>query len=91
MGLVGRPTIGQVPLLIFTYLGVSLFISGFIMTVLAYAPPDTYLMVMIQEMKAMAFIGPIVVIIGLIMIVIALFYCITSSRRAYDDDDDDDD
>lgn len=59
-----QPTVGQVPLLIFAYLGLSLFISGFIMTILAYAPADSYLMNMVQNMGIMNFIGPIVLIIG---------------------------
>ncbi|MPC16916.1 hypothetical protein E2C01_009754 [Portunus trituberculatus] len=58
------PRVGQVPLLIFAYLGFSLFVSGFIMTVLAYAPTDSYIMVMIQGMAVMGFLGPIVLVIG---------------------------
>lgn len=34
------------------------------MTVLAYAPTDSYLMVMIQSMGVMGFLGPIVLVIG---------------------------
>ena len=34
------------------------------MTVLAYAPADSYLMNMLQEMGVMNFIGPIILIIG---------------------------
>lgn len=59
-----QPRVGEVPLLIFAYLGFSLFVSGFIMTVLAYAPTDSYLMVMIQSMGVMGFLGPIVLVIG---------------------------
>lgn len=70
-----KPTVGQVPLLIFAYLGFSLFISGFIMTVLAYAPTDSYLMVMIQSIGVMGFLGPIVLVIGSIMLLVSIFYC----------------
>lgn len=59
-----QPVIGQRPLMIFSYLGFSLFVSGFIMTVLAYAPTDSYLMVMIQEIGVMGFLGPIVLVVG---------------------------
>jgi len=81
----GRPEIRQRPLLIFSYLGLSLFISGFIMTVLAFAPTDSYLMVLIQELGVMAFLGPIVLVIGTIMLMVAIFYCCADCRR--DDDD----
>ncbi|KAK3865713.1 hypothetical protein Pcinc_024494 [Petrolisthes cinctipes] len=78
------PRVGQVPLLIFAYLGFSLLVSGFIMTVLAYAPTDSYLMVLIQSMGVMGFLGPIVLVIGTIMLLVSIFYCLCTS----DDDDD---
>lgn len=80
-----KPTVGQVPLLIFAYLGFSLFVSGFIMTVLAYAPTDSYIMVMIQGMSVMGFLGPIVLVIGSIMLLVSVFYCLCTSRDDYDD------
>lgn len=80
-----RPTVSQVPLMIFAYLGFSLFISGFILTVLAYAPTDSYLMVMIQGMQVMGFLGPIVLVIGTIMMLVACFYCCFGGD--YDEDD----
>jgi len=79
-----KPSVGQVPLLIFTYLGFSLFVSGFILTVLAYAPTDSYLMVMMQAMGVMAFLGPVVLVIGAIMLLVSIFYCLFAS----DEDDD---
>lgn len=86
-GLEGRPEIGQRPLLIFSYLGFSFFISGFIMTVLAYAPTDSYIMVTIQDMGIMGFLGPIVLVIGTIMLLVAIFYCLADCRRKdYDDE-----
>lgn len=81
-----KPRVGQVPLLIFAYLGFSLFVSGFIMTVLAYAPTDSYIMVMIQGMSVMGFLGPIVLVIGSIMLLVSVFYCLCTNR---DDDYDD--
>ncbi|XP_027232609.1 uncharacterized protein [Penaeus vannamei] len=79
-----KPTVGQVPLLIFAYLGFSLFVSGFILTVLAYAPTDSYLMVMIQSMGVMGFLGPIVLVIGTIMLLVSIFYCLFGNT---DEDD----
>ncbi|KAG7172590.1 hypothetical protein Hamer_G006799 [Homarus americanus] len=79
-----QPTVGQVPLLIFTYLGFSLFVSGFILTVLAYAPTDSYLMVMIQGMAVMSFLGPIILVIGTIMLLVAIFYCLFSKDDEYE-------
>ncbi|KAK8738478.1 hypothetical protein OTU49_003895, partial [Cherax quadricarinatus] len=79
-----RPTVGQVPLLIFTYLGFSFFVSGFILTVLAYAPTDSYIMVMIQDMTVMSFLGPIVLVIGAIMLLVAIFYCLFNKDDEYD-------
>lgn len=75
--------VGEVPLMIFIYLAFSLFVSGFILTVLAYAPTDSYLMVMIQSMGVMSFLGPIVLVIGTIMLLVGLFYCFCHT----DDDD----
>lgn len=82
-----KPRVGQVPLLIFAYLGFSLFVSGFIMTVLAYAPTDSYLMVMIQSMTVMGFLGPIVLVIGSIILLVSVFYCLCTNKDDYDDYD----
>jgi len=78
----GRPEIGQRPLLIFAYLGISLFISGFIMTVLAYAPTDSYIMVMIQDLGVMGFLGPICLVMGSIMMIVAILYCVADCARS---------
>jgi len=77
--------IGAVPIIILTYLGFSLLVSGFVLTVLAYAPTDSYLMVMIQDMGIAGFVGPVALVIGLIIFVIGLIFCLCGKR---DDDDD---
>lgn len=79
-----RRKVGEVPLMIFIYLGSSLLISGFIMTILAYAPTDSYLMVMVQSMGVMNFLGPIVLVIGTIMMLVGLFYCFCKNDEDYD-------
>ncbi|KAK7080507.1 hypothetical protein SK128_016359 [Halocaridina rubra] len=79
-----RRKVGEVPLMIFVYLAFSLFVSGFILTVLAYAPTDSYLMVMIQTIGVMSFLGPIVMVIGSIMLLVGLFYCFCRDED-YDD------
>lgn len=78
--------IGAVPIMILTYLGFSLLVSGFVLTVLAYAPTDSYLMVMIQDMGIAGFVGPVALVIGLIIFVIGLIFCLCGNR---DDDEDD--